>query len=650
MTRPIDPGGPAGRGLRVGLRTRRLLFLVLALGLTGLAAPATGLAADRYVDDRGTDSGPNSCTDLANPCLTIPHGLTQAQIDETVFVAGGTYTTSNVVDDGKSLLFSDFTGEGLPAILNNGAASSPAVRVPDTSPAGTIQGFTIRSNHSPVQLEAFADLRGNTFDQTNIPGNLQADVVIGKPGAPTPVNISPVVRQNTFTDSAAPADDQKGVQSISSGSPQITQNTFANFQAGIQVGSGGTPVISRNEISGVRSGTGTETPAGIYVSEANPTVTDNLVRDFDAGGGIIVSDFVGGPLTGATLRRNRIFVGAGSIGVGVFATGLPVTLEGDVLADSSNYGLQTDDSANPAGPEGNVTATNVTIADNAGSDVRMEGTALTLDSSIVGDGGVEIAVAGAADASCSISFSNGPNTGACGPLFSSNVPEAMTGFKDTANRDYHLAAGSPMIDAGNPSTSSSMDFDGDVFNLDGNGDCTARRDIGWDEFVPASFPSCAAGGPGTPGRVDPPPPPPPPPPPQDKTAPGATLTMGSAFPAADAGSSIAQRRKTGTTVSYRLTEAANVRFTVERLGAGRKVGRRCVKQNRSNRAKRRCKLYRRVKGSFSHTGKQGPNSFRFTGRLNRRKLPIGRYRLVAVPTDAAGNRGKAARRNFRIIP
>ena len=41
--------------------------------------------------------------------------------------------------------------------------------------------------------------------------------------------------------------------------------------------------------------------------------------------------------------------------------------------------------------------------------------------------------------------------------------------------------------------------------------------------------------------------------------------------------------------------------------------------------------------------------FRFAGRMNRRKLKVGRYRLVAVPTDAAGNRGQAIRRGFRII-
>lgn len=124
-----------------------------------------------------------------------------------------------------------------------------------------------------------------------------------------------------------------------------------------------------------------------------------------------------------------------------------------------------------------------------------------------------------------------------------------------------------------------------------------------------------------------------------------------AFPAATVGGSVAaKRRRTGTKVTYRLTEDATVRFTVQRPVRGRRVGPRCRAQTRRNRRRaRRCTLYRTLRGSFTHKGKRGSNSFRLTGRLRRRALRPGRYRLVAVPTDAAGNRGKAVARKFRII-
>jgi hypothetical protein len=102
------------------------------------------------------------------------------------------------------------------------------------------------------------------------------------------------------------------------------------------------------------------------------------------------------------------------------------------------------------------------------------------------------------------------------------------------------------------------------------------------------------------------------------------------FLAAGAGASIA--RSTGASVRYQLSEPAKVRFTVQRLVRRRNGRTRFVK----------------VRGSFTHQGRKDSNKFRFTGRLAGRKLRPGRYRLVGVPTDATGNRGKPARAGFRI--
>jgi hypothetical protein len=156
-----------------------------------------------------------------------------------------------------------------------------------------------------------------------------------------------------------------------------------------------------------------------------------------------------------------------------------------------------------------------------------------------------------------------------------------------------------------------------------------------------------------PGPRVPPDPPKPPccTPPTDRTAPvleGALALGSSRFAAAPSGPSIA-RAAIGTTVSYRLSEAASVTFTVERSAPGRKVGRRCVKPSRRNRSRPRCTRYVRLRGSFTHRGQAGRNSFKFTGRLAGRKLRPGRYRLVAVARDAAGNASAAKRVSFRIV-
>jgi len=94
-----------------------------------------------------------------------------------------------------------------------------------------------------------------------------------------------------------------------------------------------------------------------------------------------------------------------------------------------------------------------------------------------------------------------------------------------------------------------------------------------------------------------------------------------------------QRKRLGARVFYRSSEAATVRFSVER-------------QTRRRGGKR----YLKVRGSFAHAGRAGTNSFKFTGRVNGKLLPRGRYRLEARAIDSAGNRSqKVVRRGFRIV-
>jgi hypothetical protein len=84
----------------------------------------------------------------------------------------------------------------------------------------------------------------------------------------------------------------------------------------------------------------------------------------------------------------------------------------------------------------------------------------------------------------------------------------------------------------------------------------------------------------------------------------------------------------GTQVKYKLSEAATAHFRVQRLESGR---------------------YATLRGGFSHAGRVGANSFKFTGRLGGRKLRPGQYRLVQVAVDAAGNKSATKRVRFRIV-
>jgi streptogramin lyase len=107
-------------------------------------------------------------------------------------------------------------------------------------------------------------------------------------------------------------------------------------------------------------------------------------------------------------------------------------------------------------------------------------------------------------------------------------------------------------------------------------------------------------------------------------------------------------RKTGTTISYSLSEAARVSLRIERALSGRKSGKRCLKPKRSLRHKKKCTRYKRS-GTLVRSGKKGKNRHHFSGRIGKKALKVGRYRLSILATDAAGNKAKQKRKAFRIV-
>jgi hypothetical protein len=125
---------------------------------------------------------------------------------------------------------------------------------------------------------------------------------------------------------------------------------------------------------------------------------------------------------------------------------------------------------------------------------------------------------------------------------------------------------------------------------------------------------------------------------------GATITRAAALAGA-----AAKRRRTGTTVTFTLNEAATVRFAVARPRPGRRAsGGRCVKPTKRNRHAHRCTRLVKLPGSLTRAGSLGANRMHFTGRLRHRKLKRGSYRLVITPS-AGGKAGKASTAAFRIV-
>lgn len=128
----------------------------------------------------------------------------------------------------------------------------------------------------------------------------------------------------------------------------------------------------------------------------------------------------------------------------------------------------------------------------------------------------------------------------------------------------------------------------------------------------------------------------------------------SAFAAARMGTTTRRtpRRRLGTKVSYDVDLASTVRFTVQRVLAGRRTSRsRAARCGVSTPARRRfspCLRYVTLAGGFSQRARAGANSFYFMGRVRARRLTRGRYRMIATAATASGVVGNTVRKSFRI--
>jgi hypothetical protein len=107
-------------------------------------------------------------------------------------------------------------------------------------------------------------------------------------------------------------------------------------------------------------------------------------------------------------------------------------------------------------------------------------------------------------------------------------------------------------------------------------------------------------------------------------------------------------RSRGTTLRFRLSEAARVRVSLARATTGRRVGGSCRRTTSANRRARPCIRYVTA-GRLSKAMPKGTGRLTITGRLAGRRLAPGRYRMTITATDAAGNRSTAVRRQVRIV-
>jgi hypothetical protein len=240
-----------------------------------------------------------------------------------------------------------------------------------------------------------------------------------------------------------------------------------------------------------------------------------------------------------------------------------------------------------------------------------------------GPGGDLVALGGSGVSTAKITVTNSnfdaATAGAQGTIDASGNQQAAPLFVDAANGDYREAAGSSTIDAGSTDQIGPLDLAGSARFLG------LAPDIGAYEFPsPPPAGGGTGGGGGTAGGG------------AGGGGPGQLQSLAVApksFKAATVGGAVISAKKRsgsgGATVTYVLSAPASVRFTVEHASAGRKAGKKCVKQTKANKGKKKCALLKPLGPSFSATGTAGGNGFKFSGRLGNKALKPGVYDLTA---------------------
>ena len=357
---------------------------------------------------------------------------------------------------------------------------------------------------------------------------------------------------------------------------------------------------------------------------------------------------------GGTIERSRVTGGD----VGVLGKGNVTTITGSVLrftdgagagiAAHSQSGFHTIVNADgvtivgPGVPNTSGAFVGLETAPDANADVNMTNSIIRGVSRALS----AVPANGAGQARITASYSDYDPSGnvtegakaSISEMSVSNVGDA--GFVDAAGNDYHLLPGSPLIDTGDPAVPQGLDLDGNPLVADGNGDGGARRDLGAFELQPAP----AGGGQPPAGAGQ-----------QGGTAVADTqapLVSGfgaapSVFALARAGTPVVARVPRGTRFRYTLSEAAQVRVTIQRALAGRRQRGRCVRPSPQLLRAKRCTRYRTI-GTLTRTGTTGANRIRFSGRIGERALRPRSYRAVITATDAAGNRSTPKRTHFRV--
>ena len=610
--------------------TGRSTLLAAAVTTAVLVIPAVASANDYCV------GGPAGCAGTPVAAGDLKASLAAAQsngTDDRFFLAPGDFTADTFVHQSSERV--QIIGAGAGTTTLHGSLADEFAVTLEGNPDSSVADLTIEASGSVrVGLHlAEADAHGVTVDARAAGGGLLAGVALR--GAAT------------FDDGRVElgASDQYAVVVIDTGT--VTDSTLVAHAGNGIVAFGSTATVRRSTFSA---------PVGAVVAAGSLTISDSVIdlRGFGAAFGAAAIPNYGGVGTTARVDLDRVTIFGSTPGgkVGVMAnadgTGRNATVN---MHDSVISGI----------------ATPVARSATNGASFAKVGTQRS----------VYAAAASPIDV--------GPGT-----LVEERRLDVAPGFVDAAGGDFHLASGSPLIDAGTPGDlpAGTADREGNPRAGDGDGDCSHVSDIGAFEFqgtavravATAAAASATIGqpvgfsadgscipGPGAPiysWSFD-----------DGATAAGASVSHAFADPGRHSATLTVSDGAGHQAVAGAVVEVSTaspppaapvisgVRVTPKRIVIGRQLPKLVDTRVRrpagtirfllSEPATVRLRFTRlgrtrAVKTSIRLNAGPGLNRIRFAARLSRKvRLRPGAYELTMIATDATGARSAPATARFR---